>query len=78
MLIGSSMEHIIGLVLTEQRLHVLLVADARHQYLGLDVWPLCHHQLYLVLWRLCLVYQHQMPWLVFADLLYDFLSDTAG
>ena len=33
MLIGRRMEHIVGFVLTEQRLHVLLVTDAGHQHL---------------------------------------------
>ena len=77
MLVGCRMEQVVGPVLTEQRLHVLLVTDAGHQHLGLDLRPLVHHQLDVVLWRLCLVYEHQQRGLELAYLLYDLPSDAA-
>ena len=61
MLVGCGMEHVVWAELTEDCLHAVLLADACHHGVGDDVGiVLFHHQTDVVLWRLCLVYEHHL------------------
>ena len=73
------MEHVGRLVGAEERLHVLLFADAGHDGVGLDVGPLVvHHQANVVLRRLGLVDEHQFAWLIDGYLAHHLAADAAS
>ena len=57
MLVGGSVEQIVGFVSLEESLHVSRIADACYDGFCLDVWVLLgHQQSDVVLRGLCLVY----------------------
>ena len=79
MLVGSGMEHVVGMVFPENGFHVALVADGGHYGFGLDVRILAgHHQAAVVLWGFGLVDEHQLPGVKLGNLPDYFAADTAG
>ena len=76
MLVGSGVEHIVGAEGREDVLHTVLLADAGHHGLGLDVGILVlHHQAYVVLGRLSLVDEHHLGGLIVGYLSHHLWAD---
>ena len=79
MLVGSSMEHIVGLELPEDLLHAVSLANARHHRLSLYLWIIVgHHQPDVVFRRLSLVNQYHCLRLILGNLLHQFAADAAS
>ena len=79
MLIGSRMEHVVGLVSLEERIHTRLSADTRHNGQRLHVGELLrHHQTHVVHRSLSLVDKDHMGGLIGSHLSHDLRTDTAG
>ena len=79
MLVGSSMEHIVGLELPEDSLHAVSLANARHHRLSLYLWIIVgHHQPDIVFRRLSLVNQYHCLRFILSNLSHQFTADAAG
>ena len=78
MLVGRSVEHVVGTELLENRLHPLLFADVRHDGVYLRFRPLfLHQQANVVLRRFGLVYQHHFGRFERGDLPHHLAADAA-